>query len=80
MCEYCGSVITTGDYDWVLSDIQGVKRNMTYGSGGVFISETDNYAQQCQAKREQEQNMHVHEDGTAHYGEHTENGADEEQQ
>ncbi|MBQ8940818.1 MAG: transporter [Firmicutes bacterium] len=77
MCEYCGSVITTGDYDWVLSDIQGVKRNMTYGYGGVFISETDNYAQQCQAKREQEQNMHVHEDGTVHYGDHTENGSDE---
>lgn len=24
MCEYCGSVITTGEYDWVLSDIRGI--------------------------------------------------------
>ena len=39
-CEYCGSVITTGDYDWVLSDIQGVKRNVAYGEGGVVITET----------------------------------------
>ena len=39
-CEYCGSVITTGDYDWVLSDIQGVKRNVAYGHGGVSITET----------------------------------------
>ncbi len=52
-CEYCGSVITTGEYDWVLSDIQGVKRNVAYGSGGVMITETDNYAEKCQKKREQ---------------------------
>lgn len=39
-CEYCGSVITTGEFDWVLSDIQGVKRNSNYGSGGVSITET----------------------------------------
>ena len=24
-CEYCGSVITTGEHDWVLSDIRSVK-------------------------------------------------------
>ncbi len=41
-CEYCDSVITTGEFDWVLSDIQGVKRNSNYGSGGVFINETHN--------------------------------------
>ena len=52
-CEYCGSVITTGDYDWVLSDIQGVKRNMTFGNGGVQITENDNYAEEFQKKREQ---------------------------
>lgn len=39
-CEYCGSVITTGEYDWVLADIQGVKRNSNYGMGGVKITET----------------------------------------
>ena len=53
MCEYCGSVITTGDYDWVLSDIQGVKRNVAYGSGGVFVSETDGYAESVMKKAEE---------------------------
>lgn len=24
-CEYCGSVITTGEHDWVLSDIRGIR-------------------------------------------------------
>ena len=23
-CEYCGSIITNGDYDWVLSSIKGI--------------------------------------------------------
>ena len=23
-CEYCDSVITTGEHDWVLSDIKGI--------------------------------------------------------
>ncbi len=26
VCEYCGSVIESGDYDWVLSNIQGVSQ------------------------------------------------------
>ena len=23
-CEYCGSVITTGEHDWVLSNLEGI--------------------------------------------------------
>lgn len=36
-CEYCGSVITTGEFDWVLSDITGVNNNTTVDNGGVEI-------------------------------------------
>lgn len=36
-CEYCGSVITTGEFDWVLSDITGVNERTNVGKGGVEI-------------------------------------------
>lgn len=36
-CEYCGSVITTGEFDWVLSDITGVNERSNIGNGGVEI-------------------------------------------
>lgn len=36
-CEYCGFIITTGEHDWVLSDISAVKGSTHYGSGGVYI-------------------------------------------
>lgn len=36
-CEYCGSVITTGEFDWVLSDITGVNERSDIGNGGVEI-------------------------------------------
>ncbi|MBQ7873619.1 MAG: TIM44-like domain-containing protein [Oscillospiraceae bacterium] len=26
VCEYCGSVVTSGEYDWVVSDIQGISQ------------------------------------------------------
>lgn len=26
VCDYCGSVCTSGDYDWVVSDIQGISQ------------------------------------------------------
>ena len=39
-CEYCGSVITTGDFDWVLSNIDGVKPQTVIDDSGVII--TDN--------------------------------------
>lgn len=36
-CEYCDSVITTGEFDWVLSNIEGIKKNVPVPKGGVFI-------------------------------------------
>ncbi|MBQ7266073.1 MAG: Tim44 domain-containing protein [Firmicutes bacterium] len=35
-CEYCGFIVTTGEFDWVLSDIVGVKSGVNIGQGGVF--------------------------------------------
>lgn len=37
-CEYCDSIITTGDHDWVLCDLDCIKRDTPIGAGGVFIS------------------------------------------
>lgn len=36
-CEYCGSVITTGEFDWVLSDITGVNERTNIDNGGIEI-------------------------------------------
>jgi len=36
-CEYCNSVITTGDFDWVLSNIDGVKPQTVIDDSGVII-------------------------------------------
>ncbi len=36
-CEYCGFIITTGEFDWVLSNIEAVKPNTNFGNGGVVI-------------------------------------------
>lgn len=41
-CDYCDSVITTGEFDWVLSNIEGVKKNVDITEGGVFIRATKN--------------------------------------
>jgi hypothetical protein len=38
-CEYCGFIVTTGEYSWVLADIEGVKPSVHYGKGGVIINE-----------------------------------------
>lgn len=38
-CEYCGFIITTGEYNWVLADIEGVKPSVDYGRGGVEIKD-----------------------------------------
>jgi hypothetical protein len=38
-CDYCGFIVKTGDYSWVLADIEGVKPGIKYDSGGVI---TDN--------------------------------------
>lgn len=36
-CEYCGSIVVTGDFDWVLSDIEAVKPGMQIDNTGVVI-------------------------------------------
>jgi len=36
-CEYCGSVIVTGDFGWVLSNIDGVKSNTVIDDTGVVL-------------------------------------------
>ncbi len=35
-CEYCGFIITTGNFNWVLSDITGIKQSSNLGPGGVI--------------------------------------------
>ena len=40
-CEYCGFIITTGEHDWVLSDLSGINETTNVGFGGVFIAEDD---------------------------------------
>lgn len=36
-CEYCDTIVTTGEHDWVLSDLDSVKKDSNLGQGGVFI-------------------------------------------
>ena len=36
-CEYCNSIITTGAFDWVLSNIDGVKPQTVIDNSGVII-------------------------------------------
>ncbi len=36
-CEYCGFIITTGEYDWVLLNIEAVKPGLHVDNTGVFI-------------------------------------------
>ncbi len=40
-CEYCGFIVTTGEYDWVLSDITGVRPGMRIDNSGVDIAGGD---------------------------------------
>ncbi len=35
-CEYCGFIVTTGEYDWVLSDIEALHNETGIGKGGVI--------------------------------------------
>lgn len=41
-CEYCSFIITTGEFDWVLSNIEAVKPNTNFGNGGVVIKQQNN--------------------------------------
>lgn len=36
-CEYCGSDITTGDFDWVLSNLDSVKPDTALNERGVLL-------------------------------------------
>lgn len=38
-CEYCGFIVTTGEYDWVLSNIDGVKPQTVIDNRGVIIND-----------------------------------------
>ena len=38
-CEYCGFIVKTGDFSWVLSDIEGIKHGAYPGPGGVIIND-----------------------------------------
>ena len=41
-CEYCGSIITTGDFDWVLAKMDAVKPNTVIDNRGVIINDGSN--------------------------------------
>jgi len=36
-CEYCGFIITTGEFDWVLADMTGIKPSTVIDNRGVII-------------------------------------------
>ena len=55
-CEYCGFIVTTGEFSWVLSNIEGVKSNVTPVQGGVFIKETPVPANNAQNNKTQPNN------------------------
>jgi len=38
-CEYCDTIVTTGEFDWVLSDLDSIKSSTNIGPGGVQINE-----------------------------------------
>ncbi len=38
-CEYCGFIVTTGDYDWVLSNIMAVQPGVQIDNSGVNIAD-----------------------------------------
>lgn len=39
-CDYCGSIITTGDFDWVLSNIDLVRPGIFIDNRGVIINDS----------------------------------------
>lgn len=38
-CEYCGYIITTGEFDWVLSDITGIKPGTVIDQRPIIIND-----------------------------------------
>lgn len=46
-CDYCGSIITTGDFDWVLAKMDAVKQNTVIDEVGVIINDgSENHDEQ----------------------------------
>lgn len=39
-CEYCGSIITTGEFDWVLAEMDAVKPGIHIDNTGVIIQDS----------------------------------------
>lgn len=48
-CEYCDSIITTGEFDWVLSDMDAVHPGLTINNAGVVLND-------AQAQQQNQQN------------------------
>lgn len=40
-CDYCGSIITTGDFDWVLAKMDAVTQDSVIDNCGVVINDKD---------------------------------------
>ena len=38
-CDYCDTIVTTGEHDWVLSDLDSIKSDTNLDRGGVRINE-----------------------------------------
>ena len=38
-CEYCGSVVKSGEFNWVLSDMEAIKGNYKVDNRGIVIDE-----------------------------------------
>ncbi len=47
-CEYCDFIITTGEHDWVLSSLDGVKPNTVLDERGVILMDQQNDPQDPQ--------------------------------
>lgn len=41
-CEYCGSIVTTGEFSWVLTDMDAVKSGIQIDNCGVLIQDDTN--------------------------------------
>lgn len=44
-CEYCGYIITTGEFDWVLSDITGIKPGTQVDNRPIVIEDNNSRTQ-----------------------------------
>lgn len=41
-CEYCGSIVTTGEFSWVLADMDAVKPGIQIDNSGVLLQDDTN--------------------------------------